>query len=41
LAQIDMVFVKVGGFFRKSHFYATPEQRERHTKKVSKDNPSK
>ncbi|WP_341738060.1 FkbM family methyltransferase [Microcoleus sp. CAWBG640] len=28
LAQVDMVFVKENGLFRKSHFFATPQQRK-------------
>lgn len=34
LAQIDMVFVKENGQFRKYHFYATREQREELTKRL-------
>ena len=29
LSQVDMVFVKEKGLFRKNHFYATKEQREK------------
>ncbi|NTW88246.1 MAG: FkbM family methyltransferase [Desulfobulbaceae bacterium] len=39
LAQIDMVFVKENSYLRKDHFYATRDQREKHTKLVSEDNP--
>jgi FkbM family methyltransferase len=28
LAQVDMIFVREDGFFRQSHAFATPEQRE-------------
>jgi hypothetical protein len=28
LSQVDMVFVRENGSFRKHHAYATPEQRE-------------
>ena len=31
LCQVDMVFVREHGFFRKTHVYATPEQRVVHT----------
>jgi hypothetical protein len=31
LSQIDMVFVKENGFFRQSHAFASPKQRERLT----------
>lgn len=39
LAQMDMVFVKENGRLRENHFYATREQRGKHTKLVSKENP--
>jgi FkbM family methyltransferase len=39
LAQIDMVFVKEHGSFRENHNYANREQRTKHTKLVSKENP--
>jgi FkbM family methyltransferase len=38
LAQIDIVFVKENGFLRKDHFYATRDQRAKHTKLVSAAN---
>jgi FkbM family methyltransferase len=31
LAQVDIVFVKTNGFFRKTHHYASSEQREKIT----------
>jgi len=34
LGQIDMAFVKENWQFRKSHFYATREQREHLTKSL-------
>ncbi|MCK5219666.1 FkbM family methyltransferase, partial [bacterium] len=41
LAQVDMVFIKENGLFREKHFYATPHQREKHTKLISTRNPKK
>ncbi len=41
LAQVDMVFVKANGPFRENHHYATPRQREKHTKLISQRNPKK
>jgi FkbM family methyltransferase len=32
MSQVDLVFVKEDGFFRKHHFYATKEQREAQNK---------
>ncbi|MGB7401731.1 MAG: FkbM family methyltransferase [Arcobacter sp.] len=32
LGQVDIVFVKTNGYFRKTHHYASSEQRERITK---------
>jgi len=34
LAQVDMIFVREDGLFRRSHAYATPEQREAQTRKM-------
>ena len=34
LAQVDMVFVREDGPFRKSHAYASPEQREAQTREM-------
>jgi FkbM family methyltransferase len=39
LAQVDMSFVREDGLFRKHHFYATPEQREKITKWLMTFNP--
>ncbi len=39
LAQIDVVFVKENSFLRRNHFYATSDQRAKHTKLVSAENP--
>ena len=39
LAQVDMVFVKEHGPFRKEHFYATPDQRKQLTKRFTSMNP--
>ncbi|MCK5243152.1 FkbM family methyltransferase [bacterium] len=41
LAQVDMVFIKENGPFRENHYYATPRQREKHTKLISARNPKK
>ncbi len=34
MAQMDLVFVRETGIFRKQHSYATRDQRKQHTKKV-------
>ena len=34
LAQVDMVFVREDGLFRRSHAFATPEQREAQTREM-------
>jgi len=39
LAQVDLVFVKEDSFLRQHHFYATPEQRRKHTQRVQLENP--
>ncbi|MFC1998983.1 FkbM family methyltransferase [Chloroflexota bacterium] len=41
LAQIDMMFVKENGQFRKHHFYATREQRKQLTKLLSSARPKR
>jgi FkbM family methyltransferase len=34
LSQVDVVFVKEGGIFRKYHYYATPRQREEQNRRL-------
>jgi hypothetical protein len=36
LAQLDMAFVRQDGVFRKSHVFATPEQRKRMAKSLDR-----
>lgn len=41
LAQVDMVFVKENGQFRKDHRYCTPKQRKKQNKEFIKKNKEK
>lgn len=41
LVQVDMTLVKENGHFRKHHFYATREQREQLTKRITSLNPKR
>lgn len=41
LCQVDMVFVKENGQFRKEHLFATAQQRQRQTRRLQTLNPSK